>query len=344
MSSFNLFIGIDIAKGDFTGSIYSSADDPIPVLAQVPNNVSGFERFESWLIENNVTKAKCIICLEATGVYGEALSYWFTAKGYKVAVEPPLKVKRAFNIKGHKNDKVDSRQIAEYACRFKDKLNIWRPKQDVVEQIKVLLTAREQLVQQKTASTNTLKAFKKKVVQTPLANEIYEDNLKRLNSQIIRIEEEIQKQIDKHPDLKKTVSHLKSIPGVGLLLATNFLVATDGFENDLALQYRKAAAFIGICPYEYSSGSSVYRKPKTPKYGPSGLRKLLHLAARSVITHKEGFRKYYVLKQAQGKENRLILNNVANKLLKIMCAIVRTQQPYFVGHISVHPQNALINT
>ena len=63
MSSFNLFIGIDIAKGDFTGSIYSSADDPIPVLAQVPNNVSGFERFESWLIENNVTKAKCIICL-----------------------------------------------------------------------------------------------------------------------------------------------------------------------------------------------------------------------------------------------------------------------------------------
>jgi transposase len=207
-----------------------------------------------------------------------------------------------------------------------------------------LLSTREQLVQQKTALTNALKAHKIKVVQTPLANEIYAENLARFNVQIKLIENEIQKKIDQHPNFRKTVSHLKSIPGIGLLLSANFLVATDGFENDLALKYRKASAFIGICPYEHTSGSSVYRRPRTPKYGPSKLRKLIHLAARSVVTHKAGFREYYVQKQLQGKAKTLILNNVANKLLKIMCAIVRTQRAYHEKHISVHPKNVLINT
>lgn len=343
MNPVPFYIGIDISNNDFAASIFTSPSDPIKTMTEIANDFSGFERFESWLISNQVQTDNCVICLEATGVYGEALSYFFTAKGYQLAVEPPLKVKRAFSVKGHKNDKVDSKKISEYAYRYFDELKFWRPKANIIEQIRVLLMTREQIVGQRTALSNTLTALRKKVVQTPLANSIYQNNVERFSKQIKKIEKELEKLIDKHPDFKTTVKALDSIPGVGMLLAANFLVATDGFKNDLAFQYRKASAYIGICPYEHSSGTSVYKKPRIPKYGPARLRKLLHLAARSVVTHNADFSNYYIQKIAQGKERKLILNNVSNKLLKIMCAVTRTQKPFVDNYVSIHPQFALIN-
>jgi transposase len=344
MNPVQFYVGIDVSQDYFACSIFSLPESPLQTLEDIPNDISGFEQLESWTILNQVSSDNCVICLEATGVYGESLCYWLLSKGYQVAVEPPLKVKRAFSEKSHKNDKVDSRKIAEYAYRYFDELRLWRPKSEIVEQLKVLLMTREQLVKQKTALNNTLKALKKKIVQTPFANKIYENNINLLKTQIKDIEKEIQKHIDKHPDFKNTVRFLDSITGVGLLLAANFLVITNGFENDLAVHYRRAAAFIGICPYEHRSGSSVYKKPRIPKYGPAVLRKLLHLAARSVITHNENFNKYFTLKLAQGKNKSLIINNVANKLLKIMCAIIRTQRPYIKNYVSINPNSLLINT
>ena len=81
------------------------------------------------------------------------------SKGFQIAVEMPLKVKRTFKVKGHKSDPVDARQIAEYAYRFKDELELWQPNSDMVEQLRVLLSTREQLVQQKTATGNSLKTI-----------------------------------------------------------------------------------------------------------------------------------------------------------------------------------------
>ena len=69
---------------------------------------------------------------------------------------------------------------------------------------------REQLVKQKTTLNNTLKALKKKVVQTPFANKIYENNIELLKKQIKQIEKELKKLIDNHPDFKNTVRFLDS--------------------------------------------------------------------------------------------------------------------------------------
>ena len=343
MNPVQFYVGIDISNHDFTVSVLTEPQAPVHTLPQVPNTYAGFEKLEAWLISHKVHPTNSVLCMETTGVYGEALAYFLTAKGYRVAAEPPLKVKRAFPHKGHKNDTVDSVNIAEYAYRFADELRTWRPKPALVEQIRILLTTREQLVQQKTALTNALKALQKKVVQTPLANQIYQENIQRLHHQIKQIEKELNRLIDKHPDFRKIVTLLISIPGVGMLLAANFLVATNGFENDIAFHYRKAAAYIGICPYEYTSGSSVYRRPRIPKYGPSKLRKLLHLAARSVVTHNANFAAYYQQKLAQGKTPKLVLNNVSNKLLKIMCAIIRTRKNFVDNYVSIYPHLAQIN-
>ena len=331
------YIGIDISSKDFAGSIFLSPNLPFQTRENFTNNPEGFDSFQKWLNEQGIRPQGSVICLEATGVYTESLCYSLVAKGYKVAVEAPLKVKRSFNVKGHKNDKVDSRKIAEYAYRYYDELRYWQPGNEIVEQLQVLLMAREQFVQQKTATINILTALKRKVIQTPLVNQLCEENIESIKKRIIKIEEEMEQLVLKNPFFKTIVTSLDSIPSVGSLLAINFLVATQGFESPIAVQYKKASAYVGICPYEHTSGSSVYKKPTSVKYGPSRLRKLLHLAARCLIVHHEDFKIYYLRKAAQGKPKKLVLNNIANKLLKIMCAIIRTRKPYIKGFISIHP-------
>ena len=342
MQLFTYHIGVDISNVDFCASVYQSPDTEIETITDVENGLSGFKIFEQWLYKADITPTNSVICLEATGVYSEQLCYYFTAKGFPVALEPPLKVKRSFPDKRHKNDKVDSREISEY--RFSDELRIWQPKTEIIEQIQVLLMTREQLVVHKTALLNTRQALTKKVIQTPLANKIYDQNIARLKKQIKDIENELKKLIDKHPDFRNTIQKLSSIPGVAMLMSCNFLSVTNGFENEIATNYRKAAAFISICPYEHQSGTSIYKRPRSVKYGPARMRKLLHLAARSAITHNANFRKYYEIKKAQGKPNRLIINNVSNKILKIMCAIIQSQRTYVDNYVSIHPNLLVINT
>ncbi len=156
------YVGVDIGADTFTSSVLCTPGTPFQTQEDVPNTPSGFEILNEWLVAQGVTPENSIICMEATGVYGEALCYWLAAKGYHFAVEPPLKVKRAFETKSHKNDKTDSQQIAEYAYRYFDKLKFWQPRAELIEQIAVLLTTREQFVHQKTASINASNALKRK--------------------------------------------------------------------------------------------------------------------------------------------------------------------------------------
>jgi hypothetical protein len=73
------------------------------------------------------------------------------------------------------------------------------------------------------------------------------------------------------------------------------------------------------------------------KCGPAKLRKLLYLAALSVRTHNINFKKYFLRKVAEGKNKRLVLNNIENKLLKIVFAVVSSGVAYTENYKSINP-------
>lgn len=335
MNRIAYFIGIDVASEEFTAAILTTPEKPITVREQIPNTSDGFRSFEQWLASCKVTPRNSVVCLEATGVYGEALCYYLAAKGHRVAVEPPLKVKRAFDESGHKTDAVDSRQIAEYAYRFADELNFWQPNDDLVEQIKVLLSTREHFSVQLIANQNTLQTLKRKPVQTPLANQTFRQAISRLKEDIKAIDQEIRRLIDQDPKYGQMILLVTGIPGVGLLLAANLLVITQGFTKEVTA--RQLAAYVGICPYQHTSGKSVYKKARSRHYGPSRMRKLLYLAALSLRTHNQHYRAYFHRKVAEGKAKRLVLNNIANKLLKVICAVVNTQTAFIPNYKPISP-------
>jgi transposase len=320
------YVGLDLAAAQFFASIGTAPWQLVAPATEFPNTAEGFETLRTWLDAHDCTVHDTLLCMEATGVYGEALAYFLAHHGYRIAVEPPLHVKRAFKPHGPKTDAIDSQQIAEYAYRFRDQLHVWQPRAELLEQLSVLTTTRELLVKQRTAHKNSLHALHRKVVRTPKAEAAHQQLIRELDTQIKAIETEIRRLFKQDPPFQHLLNLLRSIPGVGLLLATQFLIATRG--QPACADPKALAAYLGIAPLPHQSGKTIRGRTTSRHYGPPIMRKLLHLGARSICTHAAAFRTYFQRKRQAGKPKRLIYNNVSNKLVKLMCAVLVSQTPY----------------
>jgi len=320
-----IIYGIDPAADSFTAAQYGESG-----ATRYDHAADGVASFIASLPQ----RADLLVAVENTGVYGEALCYALHEAGIAVVLLDPHAIWRAFPGTP-KTDPLDSAKVAEYAHRYLDRLVRWRPHEAIVEQVRVLLKTREQLVRQRTALANTLQTLRRKVVQTPAANEAIETVAEQLRMQIRALEAELRRLIGQHPTLSSMVSLLLGVPGVGLLLSAQLLVLTSGFTE--IPHYRKLAQRLGVAPNPYRSGTSVYRPDRSRGFGPPEARKLLHLAARSQREHHPYWRAYYERKVATGKAGRLVLNNIVNRQLRIICAILRDQVPYHENHISIHP-------
>ncbi|MEI7847564.1 MAG: IS110 family transposase [Chloroflexota bacterium] len=332
MTQFNKFVGVDIASASFTACVGVSPWKLAVKPETFDNDENGYSVFLSWMKRHDCSLIDTVVCMEATGVYGEGLAYFLCASGFTVAVEPPLNIQRKFPINKSKNDLLDSTYIAEYACRYVDKLAIWKPRDDVLEQVKVLLASREQFVGQSTAQKNALHAINRKKVSCDVAKDVHKEIIKQIEKHIATIDAEIRRLINSDPTYKRTFLLLLSLPGVGAMLAAHLLIITQYTQDPRVL-----ATFIGISPIEHESGSSIKKTPTSRHYGPPAIRKLLFLAACSVRQHRKQFQLYFARKTAEGKAKKLIINNIQNKLLKIACAVLREQKPYIANYVSVNP-------
>lgn len=330
------YVGIDPSSESFTAALYRGPNACTAAPGAFSNTREGILLFEQWLERQQVHAAEAMICVENTGVYSEVLCYQLHERGHRLALLDPRKIWKAFPDGQPKNDPLDSRKIAEYGSRYADTLQLWQPQAVIVEQIRVILSTREQLVQQKTATQNTRSTLARKVIQTPAANRALEATLAHLKEQVEGLEEELKRLIRSQPSLLQGATLLMSAPGVSWLLSAHFIVLTRGFEE--IPSYRRLAQYLGISPNEHTSGTSVRKRPRSRRYGPATARKLLHLAARSLRTHDRQARQYFLEKIAEGKPKSLVLNNIANRLLKQLCAMLRHRTNYIEGHRSVNPR------
>lgn len=332
MTQFTFFVGVDIASVSFMACVGTTPWKIVVKPMKFENDEDGFVSFLGWLKEHSLPSEKTVVCMEATGVYGEGLAYFLSANGYTVAVEPPLNIQRKFPVNASKTDELDCQYIAEYACRYADKLSFWKPRAEILEKVKVLLTTRQHFTVQLTGHKNALHALKRKVVSSDLAQQVHQDLVDQLTKHIKTIDKEIHRLIDSDPTLGQTLLLLMTVPGIGLQLAAHLIILMQ-----VTLDPRVLSAFTGISPIQHESGTSVFSTPTSRHYGPPILRKLLYLAACSVRTHQKPFQQYFFRKVAEGKHKKVVLNNIQNKILKIACAVVRTQKPYIPNYVSVNP-------
>ena len=121
-------------------------------------------------------------------------------------------------------------------------------------------------------------------------------------------------------------SPILSIPGVGYTLGA-MIISEIGdikrFSNPT-----KLLAFAGLDPVIKQSGNFQADTMKISKRGSTYLRYAIYRVAFLIIYNNETFHNYYLTKRSQGKNHRVALGHVCNKLVRVIFKILTDEIPF----------------
>jgi transposase len=118
---------------------------------------------------------------------------------------------------------------------------------------------------------------------------------------------------------------MATIPGLGLTTAAALLAR---LPLDRFLTPRQVPAYVGLCPQERSSGSSMRGRGHIGPLGPASVRKALSMPAIVAIRCNPALRVFAQRLRANGKRPKVVITAVMRKLLLLAWALLRTGQPF----------------
>jgi transposase len=264
------------------------------------------------------------ITMEATGTYHLRVATFLHEKGYNVSVVNPLIIKRYSEMKmlRAKTDPVDARLIAEYG--YEQKAAIFKPRMPECQELLDLLKTIDGFYQIKTQNRNRLEALTQSVGYSERAVA----SIQRINSivdeEVKNIERRIKQLIQEH--YSEEYNRLITIPGIGKRTAAAIIGYFQKFEQFETA--KQVASFIGINPSRRESGTSIRGRGAISRKGNRYLRKLFYMAALSASRHNHSCAQLYSRLLADGKEKKVALIAVANKLIRQVFAIAKYQREY----------------
>lgn len=324
----NNYIGIDVSKDTFDVALIKDNNQILIAEDNFTNSSAGLAKLQEFLKKQGLNMEETLFCMEHTGIYCRLLSHYLTENKYYVWLEMPVQIIRSMGVQRGKNDKLDARRIAEYACLKKDKAVLWQPPREVLIQINDLLILRDRLVE----SRKSLKQPIKELMDTGFkdAARLIESRCKitlnAIDKEIKQIEKELQDKINKDTNLKRLFGLATSVPGIGKITAMFMLYYTNEFR--LLSNARKLACYCGIAPFEHKSGTSIRGKTRVSPFANKKLKKLLHLVALSTLANDPELSQYYKRKLNEGKHKMVVINALRNKILHRLCAVIHRGTPY----------------
>jgi transposase len=321
--------GIDLSKEKFNVNFINV--NGILKEAEIKNNYSGICKFLD-SIDQDV-----ILCIEHTGIYGDLLIFLANCLSIPICAIPGYEIKHSLGLQRGKSDPLDASKIRQYGERFRDKLVEARFCTEQMHELKELQSLRDMLVKQR----KMLRTHEKEKDRAPycskMAREISEVVLRNLDDQIGETENQIQEIINSTEELANNSRLILSINGIGPVTTNELIIKTQNFKKINTA--RKASSFAGVCPFPNSSGKMV-KKAKVSPMGDKKLKSLLYLCASSAIQYNKDMKYYYQRKLAEGKPSYLALNNVANKLLRTIYAIIESRKMWDPMHVCLDPRNS----
>lgn len=303
-------VGIDVGKAQLHLVLLQS--EKPPARKSVNNNAHGFEQISAWLANRKAISIHA--CLEATGIYGEAIAEYLHDNGHTVSVVNPIQIKafgRSAMVRT-KTDAVDALLIADY-CKAQNPL-AWSPAPLEVRQFRALVRRRETLSEMITAETNRLESALSTEVKTSITSHI-----EFLRRSLKSLEDEMDDHLKSYPQLRDIVDKLDEIPGFGPLTAMKVLAETNCFS--VCETSRQLVAYAGLNPRQYQSGS-ISRRGRISKIGNAALRKALFFAALSAKRSSKYFRAFVERLEAAGKRPKVIITAIMRKLLVLAHTLV----------------------
>jgi transposase len=306
-------LGIDISKASFDVLLLRSGKRN--QRARFNNTPAEFEQFQQWLQTQGVEQVHA--CLEATNIYGHALASYLHQQGHIVSIVNPARIKgyAQSQLSRTKNDAADAGLIARFCRDLKPAP--WHPAPDEVAKLQQLSRRLEALEQMMTQEKNRLKLCADEGLESDIKS-----HLEFLEAQVETVKKRLQEHIQAHESLAEQQRLLVSITGIGEQTAVTVLGeigSVAGFGSA-----RQLAAFAGLTPREFKSGTSIQGKTRLCKIGNARLRKALYFPALVMIRHCPEVQAFRERLLAAGKQKMQVVGAVMHKLIRVIYGVLKS--------------------
>ena len=324
------YVGIDVSKETLDVTMFNPEGvlEDQTLIANTSNSIRKLLR--NWIKSRPGLAEQTLFCLEPTGHYSNVLVAVLIEANLFVWVANPSDIKNSIGMQRGKSDKVDAQRIAQYALRFSDKARLVQPNEIQKQELQQLLSQREMLMKDKGKFTAQLTDYKGRIgkISYAIMQKTNKRIIRELEKSVIELEKEIEKMIHDIPEMKHQYELIKSVPGIGKVVAQTLVVFTNGFTRFNSA--RALACHAGVAPFQYTSGTSIRSKNRVSYRSNKRLKSLLHMAALSAIKTKGDLKTYYERKVADGKSKMSVLNAVRNKLIHRVFAVLKRNTEYYL--------------
>ena len=324
------YLGIDVSKAKLDCCIYPQGLTGKRKNKVFPNVKNGFAKLREWLTGLGADLNQTTVVMEATSVYHENLAYDLYDAGLKVCIANPARV-RAFAKSLsmlHKTDRVDSEVLVRYAMTAA--LEFWQPVPAKVRLLKDLLDRRAAIADHLLQENNRLEKAVSAQIST-IVLQLLQESIEHLRVKLKEIDRLISEYVDKDPDLKNDLDLLTRIPAIGERTGLLMLGLFHSHQFEKASQ---AAAYVGVVPVQYQSGSSVKRRSRMSKAGSSKVRAGLYMAAVVAIRHNPHISAMYQRLCENGKSKMAAIGAAMRKLIHLCYGVLKHQIPYQADYIN----------
>jgi transposase len=302
-----LFVGIDVSKATLDVAVSTGAS------RQVVNDDPGIATLVAELAHLQPT----LVVLEATGGYQAAVVAALVVRGIPVAVVNPRQVRDFAKALGKlaKTDAVDAQVLMRFAQSVRPE-----PRQPLDEHtlaLDALLTRRRQVVEMLTAERNRLAQSVRRVRPS------IEATIEFLRKQLSDINDDLDSAIRHSPVWREKEDLLRSVPGVGRIVATTLLCELPELGR---LNRKEVAALVGVAPFNRDSGT--LRGRRSIWGGRASVRSALFMAVVSASRFNPVIRSFYERLRAAGKLKKVALVACMRKLLTILNSMMRDSRPW----------------
>jgi transposase len=280
---------------------------------EVANSKKGITK----LIKQMLGLAPKLIVVEATGGYEEAVVMALFEAGLPVAQVSPQRVRQYARAKGllAKTDRIDAQLLADYGKHIQPRLFVGKGEER--KRLSALIGRRKQLNEMLQAEKNRLRtqdlSLKRSMGRV----------LRCLEAELEAIDQVIEQCLQEHPELKEQEQLLRTAKSVGRVTAATLLADLPELGH---LDRKEIAALVGVAPMNRDSGRKRgYRKTKG---GRPGVRNAMYMSALTGIRYNPILKAQYDQLVKRGKEKKVALTACMRKMLTILNAMLRDQQPF----------------
>ena len=309
-------VGIDVSKATLDVALLSSTQT---IHFQVANTSAGHEQ----LLQRLQTSSSIDrIGLEASGRYGEAVAQTLFQAGFAVCYINPKQIHNFAQVHLHynKTDKQDALLIARFCQAHQPPL--WQPSHPLHQHLQQQTRYLRSLETMRQQERNRLQSG----LQDTTVRSLIHSHIDYLTAQIQALQQAIYDLIQHHTRLSQQHQLLTSIPGIGAKSAAVLLAEIGDIQRfDNA---RQLAAWVGITPRHFQSGSSVKRPSRISKQGNTYLRAALYMP--TLVAQRWNPFCAALAQRLQQRHKHGIAINIAvmRQLLHQVFGILKSGQPF----------------